>query len=625
MADRTHKTVFELSATDRATQVFKGVEGGLKSLQGSYLALGAAAAAAFGAGSFFGDLVRYRAALDDLHDTTGDNVRTLDAMARQARISGLEFERFETSLTRFARNLNATDDEGTAAAQAIAALGLNVEELRAKKPADAMLDVARALGKFEDGASKVAVAVALMGKEGAKQLPFMKDLAEAQDLQGRLTAEQVAQAERLTHQWQRLKIAFEDSKDGIATGLIPYLADMIEQMREGTRIAGGFWNAMSFGMSIDPFKSIGENIAERMTALELLKAQRAERAPRGYADELRDMDFTVRQSAREIEFLRFQQRQEALKLTGPEYLDVRDLMARQKPRLDFVPAKAGAAGKPDSYWTPQMEEMFQARRAAAKELDDIAAKEEAEAARLEKLKGGYLDLIDPIRAIERQWADVEELRRKNIITEEEYLDLYVHLAAKADELRRKQEGLDKATERADNAFAKMGFTATSALEDIIIKGGDARDVIKALGQDLARIIFRASIGDPLAEALGGAVKGIFSSRESSQASSGDFSAGGGFEGVDWGGAFAGGGGFTVPGSGGTDSRLVAFRATPGEQVDIRTSGQRAAAGHSFYIDARGADPAAIARLENTIKVLHGSIERRAVAANIDAARRGMRP
>jgi hypothetical protein len=136
--------------------------------------------------------VRYRAALDDLADTTGDNVRTLDALARQARISGLEFDRLESSLTKFARNLNAADDEGQAAAQAIAALGLNVEELRAMKPADAMLEIARALGKFEDGAAKVAVAVALMGKEGAKQLPFLKDLAEAGELHGRITAEQAA-------------------------------------------------------------------------------------------------------------------------------------------------------------------------------------------------------------------------------------------------------------------------------------------------------------------------------------------------------------------------------------------------------------------------------------------------
>ena len=42
--------------------------------------------------------------------------------------------------------------------------------------------------------------------------------------------------------------------------------------------------------------------------------------------------------------------------------------------------------------------------------------------------------------------------------------------------------------------------------------------------------------------------------------------------------FATGGSFTVGGSGGTDSKLVQFRATPGEMVDIRKPGNDNEAG-----------------------------------------------
>lgn len=42
--------------------------------------------------------------------------------------------------------------------------------------------------------------------------------------------------------------------------------------------------------------------------------------------------------------------------------------------------------------------------------------------------------------------------------------------------------------------------------------------------------------------------------------------------------FATGGSFTVGGSGGTDSKLVQFMATPGEMVDVRTPGQQAGGG-----------------------------------------------
>lgn len=46
------------------------------------------------------------------------------------------------------------------------------------------------------------------------------------------------------------------------------------------------------------------------------------------------------------------------------------------------------------------------------------------------------------------------------------------------------------------------------------------------------------------------------------------------------GGFASGGSFMVSGSGGTDSKLVAFRATPGERVQISTPGQQVSSGAS---------------------------------------------
>jgi hypothetical protein len=55
--------------------------------------------------------------------------------------------------------------------------------------------------------------------------------------------------------------------------------------------------------------------------------------------------------------------------------------------------------------------------------------------------------------------------------------------------------------------------------------------------------------------------------------------------------FANGGSFRVGGSGGTDSQTVAFRATPGEMVDIRTPGQSRGGvtiSPVYNIDARGA-------------------------------------
>lgn len=64
--------------------------------------------------------------------------------------------------------------------------------------------------------------------------------------------------------------------------------------------------------------------------------------------------------------------------------------------------------------------------------------------------------------------------------------------------------------------------------------------------------------------------------------------------------FANGGSFQVGGAGGIDSQLVAFKASPNERVTVTKPGQeggRATYAPVYHIDARGADQAAIARLE----------------------------
>lgn len=61
--------------------------------------------------------------------------------------------------------------------------------------------------------------------------------------------------------------------------------------------------------------------------------------------------------------------------------------------------------------------------------------------------------------------------------------------------------------------------------------------------------------------------------------------------------FANGGSFTVGGAGGTDSQLVAFRATPGERVDVRTPGQQRASGAAVVINQNISVGAGVNRAE----------------------------
>lgn len=92
------------------------------------------------------------------------------------------------------------------------------------------------------------------------------------------------------------------------------------------------------------------------------------------------------------------------------------------------------------------------------------------------------------------------------------------------------------------------------------------------------------------------------------------------------GKFANGGDFTVGGSGGTDSQMVSFMATPGESVSIRTPGQRGGGGsmitNSFQIDARGAEIGVEQKIMQAIKAAVPEMIRSQAPVAVANAQRG---
>jgi len=195
-------------------------------------------------------------------------------------------------------------------------------------------------------------------------------------------------------------------------------------------------------------------------------------------------------------------------------------------------------------------------------------------------------------------------------------------------LRDEMDRVKMATELQADIFDRFG----QGVLDATLRASEGmeglRNVALAVAQDLYRTFMMLAVLNPiknslfnlglptledtLAESVGaggtpGTSAGVFP----------EFQGYGGLKGS----RFARGGSFTVSGSGGTDSQVVGFRATPGEEVIVRTRAQQQAAGgggvHIGVLDARGADRVGLARLENMIMKLHGSIEQRAVAAVVN--------
>lgn len=672
----------ELTAVDGVTKVIKGVQRSVTELQTTYnrlaVSLGIALPVA-GLALFMNKTIEARSALDDLADTTGDSVRLLDGLRRQAIVSGMEFDQLSSGLAKFSRNLNSADQEGQNAGAALKAIGLSAAELRQRKPGEALIEVAMALSQFEDGASKGAVAGALLGKEWAKYVPFLKDIAEQGGVAGRITNEQAAAAERLEKEWRKLKLVFDDGRESLATALIPELTKLLEQMREGIRIAGGFGNAMRlFGMGMSPFSSPGEQVNSLMAELDTLKAKQAG-GRFGIRGNNPAVAAQIADVQRKLEFARFMQRQDALSMVDDSNMDGRDRRyaaraAGGKP-LNFREKDAAQVAQEMRTFTTAMQRYEE----QLGKVNDMSVSERAE---IELTTGSLKDLTeehkDDIRVIageidvrqqlikrmdlaiaavtkeQEAWDSLATVKRQAAEQDRDYLeqlDYEVSLIGKSrleqermnelrkidlqlrerlravgaaagddpealargrsdafnqadrqrravnanidERLRKEREWstgarqaiddyLDHATNAAEqtrNAFTNAFQSMEDAFVNFVKTGKlDFRSLADSIINDILRIQFRAQAARILGGAgAGGLLDSIFSGNQS-PAPVEDRAIGGG---LSFGEAegFATGGSFMVGGHGGTDSQLVAFRASPNERVTIQTPDQqRGAAG-----------------------------------------------
>lgn len=202
------------------------------------------------------------------------------------------------------------------------------------------------------------------------------------------------------------------------------------------------------------------------------------------------------------------------------------------------------------------------------------------------------EIRGPMEDIRNRQQAINDLFSSGQITLEEYEREMRKLAVAATELDNTLEGgvanaLARLAQEADNFGAQISDAVvgmTKKLEDSIVefvKTGkfSFKDLADFAIEQFVRIMAQQLIAQ-IAGGLGGGA-----------------GAGGGFGGVLAGlfGGFANGGSFMVGGSGTTDSKLVAFRATPGERVDISTPNQQRSAmngrgGNNFSISVTVQDP-----------------------------------
>ncbi len=176
---------------------------------------------------------------------------------------------------------------------------------------------------------------------------------------------------------------------------------------------------------------------------------------------------------------------------------------------------------------------------------------QAEAESLQKLAKRYIDIADPLQKYREQLDEINKLRDAGLLSGVQALEAEWAVNESMQKQIDTMNGVGEKLKENASFAREFGLTFSSAMEDALVSGKDLSEVVKGLGDDIARLIYRKKITEPLGNAASKFID--------------DFDFGRLL-------GFATGGSFTVGGGGGTDTSLVAFRATPGERVTVTPPG-----------------------------------------------------
>jgi len=207
-----------------------GIGAGLSAAAASVLAPLTAAVFEFAAA---GDQLNKMAA------RTGVAVEALSALKFAAEQSGSSIEELETGIKRMQRAIADAQNGSKSAADALARVGLSVDDLIGLSPEEQFVAIADALSNVADATTRAALAQQLFGRSGTMLLPLINGGAagiraltdEAEELGIVMSTEAAQAAADFTDAWNRGKQSVLGLSREIAAAVIPSFTALVETVR----------------------------------------------------------------------------------------------------------------------------------------------------------------------------------------------------------------------------------------------------------------------------------------------------------------------------------------------------------------------------------------------------------
>jgi hypothetical protein len=190
-------------------------------------------------------------AMNDLADATGASIEEISKLDQVARRNGQSLDQVGGMLVKFNAALKEADGKNGASI-ALQAIGLEAAKLRQTDPAEALRQTAVALAGFADDGNKARIVQELFGKSVRDAAPFLKDLAEAGQLNASVTTQQAAEAEKFNKQLFALQEAAGTAGRSIVSDLLPPMTELLDKFNR-FRMNGGVLSGF-FDLLVSQFK-----------------------------------------------------------------------------------------------------------------------------------------------------------------------------------------------------------------------------------------------------------------------------------------------------------------------------------------------------------------------------------
>lgn len=530
---------------ERAAGQFKRVFGGLAAAGGG---LGLAAIA--GQAISLGDELQ-KGAL-----RAGVSAGEFSKLAAAAKQADVDMGTLSRGLKEMQKTISEAASGSKSATDSLDAIGLSAQRLRQLSPTKQLEAIADGLNRIADPADRSRRGAEILGKAYLDLVPALADgaaglralITEQEKLGNTFTDEQIRRLADADDSVKRLSASWRGFATSITAFIAPELTELLDRL-----------GALSRGEGLDTLEE----------KLRFFKNERNSTIPivfnLGYDE---GSGFVM----------------------GPGALDRRIAQIQAQIDKANLDRRVRAVSRGSGLAGQVAEETRRAREAAEQALE--AAKKQAEAARKRQQA-----LIDEATAHQRAREQQEAFVRSQItaIDPQQFED--TRFDQFGDSILESTQGIaDQMSEIFKQPFDELSPYAEQAARNMQDAFADFlfdpfRDGLKGMLKGFIDIVRRM-----VAEA---AAAKIFGSKKSGGLGLGDLITGA--VGSLFG--FAQGGSFTVGGSGGTDSQLVAFRATPGEKVSVRTPSQASGGMVNVYqnVDARGATVDAIKMLPAAMK------------------------